>query len=388
MQVLSINEITKWNEEGELMKTKYKILIALIVIALIAITLVINFKTTGLFSLNKQEYIKVGYISSISGDAGVWGQSLKKGFDFAVEEINNNGGINGKLIKPIYEDDMCDPKTGINAYQKEIGVDNIKIITGTVCSSVALAVAPITQENRVLYLASGATHPDVTKQGDLIFRVWVSDNYETKIATEYAIKELKINTFGIIYLNDTPAGIAVKDEIEKVIKTNNKTLKIKEGFDSKTKDFKSIATKVINESPQAVYVMSTPESMPLIINELKTLNYQGLIFVYGPSILSEGIPEKIINKSNIYYPSPITKQETNFWENYKQITGKEADTLVAGGYDSMKLIADGLKVCDENNTCIRDYWLSLKNYKTTRGEISFNNIGDITGVEYEIKKLE
>ncbi|MFA5746082.1 MAG: ABC transporter substrate-binding protein [archaeon] len=372
------------------MKTKNKLLVvlmALVVVVLIGFLITINSGTTGLFSLNKKEYIEVGYISALSGDAGIWGQSLKKGFDFAVEEINSKGGINGKLIKPVFEDDMCDPKTGINAYTKIIEADNVKIITGTVCSSVALSVAPITQENRVLYLASGATHPDVTKQGDLIFRVWVSDAYEARAVTEYAINNLGVNSFGIIYMNDTPSGVSVKDTIEKVVAENNKTITIEEGFLSDTKDFKSIATKVIANNPEAIYIMSTPENMPLIINELKTLNYNGKIFVYGPSILSEGTLAKINDKTNIYYPLPITKQETDFWSNYKQKTGTEADIIVAGGYDSMILIADGLKECGEDNDCIRNYWLSLEDYKTTRGDVSFDKEREITGVEYEIKEL-
>jgi len=358
-----------------------------VIVLLIILILIITTSTTGFFNLKEDKYIEVAYISALSGDAGVWGQSLKKGFDFAVKEINSQGGIDGKLIKPIYEDDLCDTKSGINAYKKVIELDNVKIITGTVCSSVALSVAPITQENNILYMASGATHPDVTKQGDLIFRIWVSDAYEAKEVAEFATQEMNFKKLAIIHMNDNPAGIALKEEFVKTTKKNNAEITAVEEFSSDVTDFRTIATKLIESHPEGIYVMATPEQLPLIINQLKVLKYTGMIFAYGPSILSEGIADKITDKSNIYYPNAITKELTNFWNDYKNKTGESADVLVAGGYDSMKLIEDGLKHCGEDNECIRDYWLSLKDYETSRGLISYDETGDLSEIEYEIKEL-
>jgi len=125
----------------------------LIIGIVLAIAIVIGITSTGFLTLNQdREEIKIGYVSALSGDAGIWGQSLKKGFDFAIQEINEEGGIDGKLIKPVYENDECDAKKGIDAFNKIIKLDRIKIVTGTVCSSVAMSVAPITQENKILYL--------------------------------------------------------------------------------------------------------------------------------------------------------------------------------------------------------------------------------------------
>ncbi|MDD4354115.1 MAG: ABC transporter substrate-binding protein [Candidatus Nanoarchaeia archaeon] len=360
----------------------------IIVVGLILLTaMVFGITASGYLTLNKEEYIQVAYISSLSGEAGVWGESLKKGFDFAVEEINQQGGINGKLIKPIYEDDECDSRKGIDAYNKVIKINNVKIITGTVCSSVAMSVAPITQENRILYMASGATHPEVTKQGDLIFRIWTSDAYEAKEIAKFSVNNLELNSFGIIYFDDNPAGIALKENFEKTIVENNKKILISETINSKQMDFRTNILKIINQNPEGIYVVSTPEQMPMIVNQIKSLNYKGKILLYGPSALAQGTIEKINNKESIYYPLPIIINQKNFWKDYKEKTGEDADILVSGGYDSMMLIKDGLLVCGEDNECIRDYWLSLKDYPTTRGNISYDETGDVTGIDYEIKEL-
>lgn len=344
----------------------------------LVIATIIGITTSGYLTLNKEtEYIQVAYISSLSGEAGVWGESLKKGFDFAVKEINQEGGINGKLIKPIYEDDECDPKKGIDAYNKIIKIDNVKIITGTVCSSVAMSVAPITQENKVLYMASGATHPEVTKQGDFIFRVWVSDSYEAKAIAKFSVNNLELNSFGIIYFDDNPAGISLKENFEKTILENNKKILISETINSKQMDFRTNILKIINQNPESIYVVSTPEQMPVIINQIKTLNYKRKILLYGPSALAQGTFEKINNKENIFYPEPIIIKQTDYWENYKTEKGEEASYISGVGYDTFKIIADGLLVCGEDNECIRDYWLSLKDYPTTRGNISYDATGEL-----------
>ncbi len=360
----------------------------LIIGIVLAIAIVIGITSTGLLTLNQdKEEIKIGYVSALSGDAGVWGQSLKKGFDFAVQEINQEGGINGKLIKPVYEDDECDAKKGIDAFNKIIKLDRIKIVTGTVCSSVAMSVAPITQENKILYMASGATHPEVTGQDDLIFRIWVSDAYESKEIAKFAAENLNLETFGIIYMNDNPAGISLKDNFKTTIEEKNKKILALEPISSTQIDFRTNISKLIQANPDAIYVVSIPEQISTIVNQIKTQNYKGKILIYGPSALSEGVLEKITIKENIYYPVPKTIYQTDFWKNYKDKTGEEADLLVSGGYDSMMLIRDGLLVCGENNECIRDYWLSLKDYTTTRGNISYDKTGDVSGIDFEIKEL-
>jgi branched-chain amino acid transport system substrate-binding protein len=332
--------------------------------------------------------IKVGFISSLSGEAGVWGQNLKAGFDFALKEINDNGGVNGRKIEVYYDDDKCDATTGVTAFNKAIDVDQVKIITGTVCSSVAMSVAKKTQENGVLYIASGATNPDVPKQGDLIFRLWVSDAYEAKAIAEYATGVLKLKTFGIAHVNDNPAGISLRDEFKSVAESKGGKILGIESFSSKERDYKTYITKLIANKPEALYVVVLPESMPIVINQIRTMGYKGTLLAYSPAMVAEGILDKIKVKDNLYYSTPVDKKETNFWENYRLSAGKDADMLTALGYDSMKVIEAGLSKCGEDNQCIKNYLLSLKDYQSARGKLNFDNYGDLTGVEFQTIRVK
>jgi branched-chain amino acid transport system substrate-binding protein len=327
--------------------------------------------------------IKVAFISSLSGDAASWGENLKTGFDFALDEINSNGGINGRMIEVTYEDDKCESATGVSVFNKAINIDKAKIITGTVCSSVAMSVAKTTQANQVIYIASGATSPEVPKQGDMIFRLWVSDAYEAIAMGEYAVNNLELKTFAIAHTNDNPAGIALGENFQSTIKKLGGEITGVESYSGKEKDFKAVLTKLISKNPEALYLMALPEQTSVIINQARDLGYKGHILGYSPALLAPQTISQIKDKSKLYYSTPIVGKETNFWNDYKNKFGKEADSLVALGYDSLKILVPALEKCGENNECIKDFLLNQKDYQSPRGKINFDQDGDLTKVDFE-----
>lgn len=360
------------------------------IISLLIITIVIVSGCNSVKEANvvkeTNEPIKVAFISSMTGSAGVWGQQLKRGFDFALKEINSKGGINGKKIKVIYEDDGCDPNMGVSAYNKVIELNNVKIITGPVCSSVAMATMNKIKENDILYIASGASSPEVTKQSDKVFRLWVADNYEAKALAEYASKTLNLDSFAILACNDNPACTALENSFVKTIKKNSKEITGIDYYVTSDKDAKMQLTKLMSNNPEAIYLMTQSPQAALFINQLRGLGYEGKIFTYSPAITAEGVIDQINDKSDIYYVSAVSKQETDFWQRYKAKTGEDADVLVALGYDSMKIIEAGLKECGENNDCIRDYYFANE-FPLSRGIVKFDSNGDLTGIKFAAHKV-
>ncbi len=342
----------------------------------------------GCSPVNQEETIKVGFVSTLSGEAGSWGQQVKKGFEFALEEINTNKLLGDKKLEIFYEDDFCDATNGLTAFNKLIDVNDVQIIVGTVCSSVAMAVSEKTQSNHILYLASAATNPEVTEQGDFIFRLWASDDYDAKAIAQFAVNELRLETFAVTYVNDNPAGPILKDAFKETILKKGKKILAEESYSSKETDFKTHLIKILQKNPEAVYLMTNPERTDLIINQIRQLGFEGIIFAYGPSITSEGVVEKIKDKKDIYYALPVSKQETLFWNKYKEKKGEDADSLVALGYDSMKILVDGIKKCDVDTGCLREYLLKLKDYESARGKLNFDSEGALTNIEFEVKKIK
>ena len=122
-----------------------------------------------------KETIRIGAIGPFTGDAAVYGQSEKNAIELAVQEINLDGGINGKKLEVIYEDGKCNGMDAATAAQKLINVDKVDIILGGVCSGETLAIAPLAEANEVLVFSSFSSSPDVTNAGDFIFLVCCSE---------------------------------------------------------------------------------------------------------------------------------------------------------------------------------------------------------------------
>src|ERR1044072_3358096 len=112
-----------------------------------------------LSSCRSSSDVAFGVVVPLSGDASNYGKSAQQGIDLAVKEINASGGVMGKPIRPIYEDDKAVAKDGVTGTQKLINVDKVPIIIGGIVSAVTLAAAPICESNKVVWLSPSSSAP-------------------------------------------------------------------------------------------------------------------------------------------------------------------------------------------------------------------------------------
>ena len=117
----------------------------------------------------KSDTIKIGEYASLTGATASFGQNAHNGTLLAIEEINAAGGILGKQIELITEDDQSKPEEGAIVVNKLIHRDGVVAVLGEVASSISLAGAPICQENKIPMITPASTNPKVTQVGDYIF---------------------------------------------------------------------------------------------------------------------------------------------------------------------------------------------------------------------------
>src|ERR1043165_8601958 len=113
----------------------------------------------------------------MTGPEATFGQSTHNGVMLAVDEINAAGGIKGRKIRVVSEDDQSKPDEAANAVTKLISQDGVLAVVGEVASSNSLAAAPVCQSNGVPMISPSSTHPSVTRAGDRIFRMCFIDSY-------------------------------------------------------------------------------------------------------------------------------------------------------------------------------------------------------------------
>src|SRR3954464_6153021 len=133
--------------------------------------------------------ILVGEYGSLTGPQATFGQSTHNGIMMAIDEVNAKGGINGRKLKVLTEDDQSKQEEAANAVTKLISQNNVVAVLGEVASSCSIAAAPICQSNKVPMISPSSTNPQVTQKGDYIFRMCFTDDYQGHSMAEYVAKQ-------------------------------------------------------------------------------------------------------------------------------------------------------------------------------------------------------
>ena len=224
----------------------------------------------------EEKEIRIGITLPLTGDAAIWGQSQKDGYDLALSQINVKGGINGKKLVLIYEDDKGLPKDGVAALQKLINVDKIKLLTGIANSSVALAYIPIINEHKILFISSGASSPKLTGASKYFFRTWPSDIAEALAMAKYAHNELKLNKIAILYINND-YGIGLSEPFKSNFESLGGKIVNSENFEQGATDFRTQLTKIKASNPEAIYLAGNPVEMGRAVKQMRELGIRNQV---------------------------------------------------------------------------------------------------------------
>jgi len=351
-----------------------KIWILIIVIVIIIVAIVIFYKP------KPREVIKIGVVLPLSGSASTYGISAKEGIDLALEELN---ATQKRKIELIYEDDQCNPEKAVDAAQKLINVDSVRIIIGHICSSAALAVAPIAEKNKVILFSPGASAPDYKNAGDYIFRNRQDISDEVSKTAEI-VKNFNINKIAMIYVNND-YGVSSKDIFTKRFEELGGKVELAESYQQDATDFRTQLTKIKKAEPEAMFLAGLIKESATIIKQSSELGLKVRIFstigVEGKELLEIAGPaaEGIIYSApffDVKSTDPIVKE---FINRYKEKYKKDPTyVFAANGYDALEILNSAVKKCDTNTDCIKDQLYKIKDYPGASGMTTFDQNGDVS----------
>ncbi len=329
--------------------------------------------------------IRLGFISALSGEAASLGEAEKKATEMAVVEINAAGGINGRPIEIVYEDGKCSGKEALNAVNKLITVDKVKVILGGSCSSETLAIIPVIDKNKVMLFSAGSSNPGLTGSSKYFFRNYPSDLANAAIDGELMSRLYK--KVAIVSENvDFPVG--VKNILKKIFGDKGVTIVLDEVYNSGTKDFRSILSKVKSSGAEAVYlnpglVASLAGSMVRQAREMGiTVPIHGNpVFISTDSIKTGGkYMEGVISSDS----TALAEKGFALIEKYKSIYGEAplGNFLFGSNYDRVYITAQAIKAVGYDADKIADYLRNLKEYDGAIGKYHFDENGDVVGVGF------
>ncbi len=331
-------------------------------------------------TLSSEDTFKIGMIDALTGQSADFGVQIANSMRMAVEEINTQGGVNGKILELIEEDGKCDGKEASLAAQKLIDVDKVPVIIAH-CSAATLAAAPIGESEKVVIFGLIASNPQISQAGDYVFRYSPTSSDEMILIADKAYT-LGYKQVGILYeFNDYPRG--AMEAFTKLFEEHGGKILATESYSTDSSDFRTQILKVTSTKPDAVLVLSlTGSKAGLIIKQIRELDYDAPILSQTnvctkDSIIAGGqAMEGAICTAPKFDPNaPKSKQ---YLSKYAEKFGEEPSMVAyaSSAYDATYMIAEAIKTVGPEPSKIKDYLYTIKDWDGAAGKVSIDSNGD------------
>lgn len=317
--------------------------------------------------------IKIGLFSPLTGPLAVPGTSALRGAQIAVDRINEAGGINGRQVELVNYDDAAKPDQAVSVSQKLVHQDKvIAAISGSI-SATTRAAASVFQVNNIPMIAAYATHPDITKVGDLIFRIGIRSELHGYAGAVIAARELGADTVAILTI-DNDYGTAVtqgfKDKLNE-LKEQGYDVQIvyEKKYPFGEKEFRSMLLSIKALNPAVLYPVSYPADAAYIVSQAKELGLRSQII--GQEAydnfefidLAKGNSENgVILTTNWNHDStnPIV---VDFVVEYMQRYGEEPDMRATAAFDAVQVLAYAIREGGTSAGGIKQALMNLSDFE-------------------------
>jgi branched-chain amino acid transport system substrate-binding protein len=322
--------------------------------------------------------IVVGHVASMTGDTATFGRSADQGIRMAVDEINGAGGVLGKPIVVVTEDDRSVTEEARTAAQKLIQRDQVKALLGEVASSRSLAAAPEAQRAKVPMISPGSTNPKVTEVGDYIFRACFIDPFQGAVMARFAADELKAKRLAILFDFKQDYSVGLAEFFRDTVKKNGGEIVADERYTSGDIEFRAQLTTIRAAKPDAIFVPGYYTELGLIAKQARELGID-VPLLGGDGWDSEKTLEIGGDAVNGYFFSTHYAADSDnprvqeFVKRFTEKYGATPDAMAALGYDTAGILADGLKRAGSTDGAkLRDALAATSNYNGVTGKISID----------------
>lgn len=322
--------------------------------------------------------IRVGHFGAMTGPTATFGTSTDEGMRLAMDEINAKGGVLGKKIDVVTEDDQSKPTEAVNAVEKLINRNKVVAVIGEVASSNSLAAAPVAQAAGIPMLSPASTNPKVTQTGDYIFRSCFIDPFQGGVMAKFAVKELHAKKLAILYDVNSDYSLGLREFFTNEIKAQGGQIVTDEAYTQQDVDFRGQLTKIRNAAPDAIYVPGYYTQVGAICRQARELGL-AVPLLGGDGWDSDKTVEiggEAVNGS--YFTNHYSAQEDRpevkaFVDSYRKRYNKTPDAMAVLGYDALRLMVDAIRRAGSTDPVkLRDALAATKDFPGASGNITID----------------
>lgn len=336
-----------------------------------------------------QETVRFGVSAPITGNQAQYGTDIRSGVELAIEQLNQEQFLPGTTFEVVVEDSKSDPKEAANVAQKFASGSGVLAVIGDFSSTACLAAAPIYQRAGIIMLTPTASHPDITKTGDYIFRVTPIASFEAGAVTDWAV-DLGSEKVGIIGRNDDYGrsyGAVFREQAEAA----GMEVVAEEYLNASDKDFKPLIASMRSSAPDTVLLALFQVEAAQLFQQAREMGFLPTWLsgasLFNPQLIDLAGPAADgLLLVSAFYPGSDKPTVKTFVEAYQEKYGNVPSKFAAHSYDGVRLIADAIKRAGSTDgAAVRDALAATDGFDGVIGSVT---VDDAREIEIDLQRLE
>ena len=323
--------------------------------------------------------IKVGEFASLTGKEAAFGQSSHKGTLLAVEEINAAGGVLGRKIQLITEDNQSKAGESATIAKKLISRDKVVALIGEVASMRSLEAAPIAQQFRIPMISPSSTNPKVTEIGNYVFRVCFIDPFQGVVMAKFARNSLKLKRVAVLTSVSSAYSVGLAKYFKERFTQDGGAIALEQRFTEGDKDFKAQLTAIKAANVDGIFLPGYYTEAALVCKQARDLGLNLPLFGgdgwEAPELIEIG--GKAVEGT--YYSTYFSAENDahvvrTFVQKFSaRWTNETPEAVSALGYDAVYLIAAAMTNAGTTaGPKLRDAIAATKNFPGVTGQTTID----------------
>ena len=313
-------------------------------VMMVGITLVISMVLIGCG--RSGDTVPVGAIFPLSGSVAFYGNESRDGALLAIEEINASGGLLGKKLNLIFEDDEGNAEKTVNAFKKLSAKDKVSFLIGSSTSETTQAISSLAQSKKVVLISPSATNRNITNAGDYIFRACFVDSFQGVVGANFAYDILGSRTAVILYDAGADYNTGLAESFRDQFIALGGQIAAYEAYQTGDVDFYAQVTRIRASYPDIIFLPNYQNDVMLQAVQLRDFGVRAaLVGGDGWDGVADLAGDELLNGfwSSGFAADTADPRGIAFVEAFGARFNRTASQFAALGYDAMMLLADGIK---------------------------------------------
>lgn len=335
--------------------------------------------------------IKIGGAFGLTGFAAEWGEAEKNGVTLAIEEINKNGGVNGRPLVLVSEDIASDPTKAVTAVSKLISIDGVPIVIGPTWLDSYQGAAPLADQHEIFMISPSASITAVQGYGDSgkfknVFSTWYRTDHESEQLLAHLQKKGYRNV--VLFFQQEPFWDDFSSFLKSRTATYGLTIVDEFHFNPQETDFRTFLQRVKAKNPDAIIFGSNNEKANLsFLKQRQTLYPASRLYT---TEWIEELTRRDDYKGLLNQVSFITPQvaDGTFAATYKKRFGRDPVFSATNAYDAMSIVGEAIATNADDPEEIAAYLRSHEFNTVSFGTARFDGLGGVTTGQFVIKGVD